>query len=126
MSIINININKNITTHDNRPVEGPKPFMDNVYSAKLLKNVTIAGVKFAICKNYILNEFDYYSVEHHVGDDRWKEDFTSKNINECVEFLKELNNIVSSTVESLIASFPKDRKNLKKYHEMKKRAYPNE
>ena len=126
MSSINfININKNINT-DNRPVEGPKPFLEDIYSARLLKNVYIAGTKFAIVKNFVLGEFDHYSVEHLRSANHWREDYISKDINKCVEYLKELNDILTPSVEEVIENFPKQRKQLRKYHEMKKRAYPNE
>lgn len=124
MSIININIKSvNNNTH---PVEGTKPFMEDIFSAKLLKNVYIAGTKFAICKNFVLGEFDHYSVEHRRSNNRWHEDYISKDVNKCVEYLKELNDILTPAVEEVIENFPKQRKQIRKYHEMKKRAYPNE
>jgi uncharacterized membrane protein len=131
MSIINIRISKfyGNNTNNSKPVV-PGADMSSFYSSKLLKAFRIAGVRYAIYKRYACGEFINYGVEHQISENGWKTDFESKSIEECVEFVRELTEVVEDNLNHIINEFPHARKARDKFYAIEERknkmAYPNE
>lgn len=104
--------------------------LEDIYSGKILKIMRVGGIRVKLQKNFTLGEFVDYTVSHQIADGEYKIDFHSKNIDECVDYIRSMNCTVFEAVNSILENYNKIEKKHKQYEKMQHRknkmAYPNE
>ncbi len=127
---INIRISIGSNNHKQRRNRSINEPLENIYSGKVLKIMRVGGIRVKLQKNFTLGEFTDYTVSHQIADGEYKIDLHSKDIDECVDYIRSMNCTVFEAVNSILENYnkiEKDRKQHEKLQHIKnKRAYANE